>query len=297
VGSKAFCEALLAKVLIADDRGLMRSALKAMFAMRPHWEICGEAADGPATVAKASQLQPDLIILDFKMPFSDGIQAASEICTTMPSVPIIMYTLYKTNELEVAAKMIGIRSVVAKKDGIRSLLSAIDARWALSGWQVGGIFKVSDGIPCSATSGSNGDVLGKNSSGTFDFPNRLSGSGCQTLVNPKNATNYIKTQCFEVPTPVTLRGNAGRNILTGPGLSEFDVSFFKNIHIRRISEVFNIQFRAEIFNLFNRTNLAPPSTPSATDIFDPTGAPSGSVGVLTSTTTTAREIQFAVKIT
>jgi DNA-binding NarL/FixJ family response regulator len=63
----------------------------------------------------------------FQNAFSDGIQAASEICTTMPSVPIIMYTLYKTNELEVAAKMIGIRSVVAKKDGIRSLLSAIDA--------------------------------------------------------------------------------------------------------------------------------------------------------------------------
>jgi hypothetical protein len=71
---------------------------------------------------------------------------------------------------------------------------------------------------------------------------------------------------------------------------------FKNNYVRRISEVFNVQFRAEIFNLFNRANFAPPSTPTATDIFDPTGAPSGSVGVLTSTTTTAREIQFAVKI-
>lgn len=105
----------------------MRDALKAMFAMRPHWEICGEAADGRETVVKASQLQPDLIILDFKMPLSNGIQAASEISESMPSVPIIMYTLYKTDELEVAAKMIGIRSVVAKEDGVRGLLSAIDA--------------------------------------------------------------------------------------------------------------------------------------------------------------------------
>jgi chemotaxis response regulator CheB len=87
----------------------MRSAVKAMFAMRPQWEVCGEAADGPETVTKASQLRPDLIILDFKMPFSNGIQAASEICTTMRSVPIIMYTLYKTDELEAAPKMIGIR--------------------------------------------------------------------------------------------------------------------------------------------------------------------------------------------
>jgi Carboxypeptidase regulatory-like domain/TonB dependent receptor/TonB-dependent Receptor Plug Domain len=171
------------------------------------------------------------------------------------------------------------------------------ASWAVSGWQVGGIYKVSDGIPFTATFGSNGDVLGKNSSGTFDFPDRLTGPGCQTLVNPQNPTNYIKTQCFAIPSPVTLRGNAGRNILTGPGLSEFDLSLFKNNYIRRISEVFNVQFRAELFNLFNRANFAPPSTPTATDIFDPTGAPSGSVGVLTSTTTTAREIQFAVKIT
>jgi carboxypeptidase family protein/TonB-dependent receptor-like protein len=170
------------------------------------------------------------------------------------------------------------------------------ASWALHGWQVGGIYKASDGIPFSATLGSNGDVLGKNSSGTFDFPNRLTAPGCGTLVNVNNPTNYIKTQCFAVPSPVTLRGNAGRNILIGPGISEFDLSLFKNNYIRRISEVFNIQFRAEIFNLFNRANFAPPSTPSATDIFDPTGAPSGSVGVLTSTTTTAREIQFAVKV-
>ena len=101
-----------------------------MFAMRPHWEVCGEATDGPETVVKASELRPDLIILDFKMPFSNGIQAASEIRTSMPSIPIIMYTLYKTDELEVAAKMVGIRCVVAKEDGVRSLLSAIDAELA-----------------------------------------------------------------------------------------------------------------------------------------------------------------------
>ena len=105
----------------------MRTALKAMFALRPHWEVCGEAEDGHEAVAKASQLQPDVIILDFKMPLSDGLQAASEICTTMPSIPIVMYTLYKTDELEAAAKLVGVRSVVAKEHGVRNLLSAIDA--------------------------------------------------------------------------------------------------------------------------------------------------------------------------
>jgi hypothetical protein len=195
--------------------------------------------------------------------------------------------------------------------------------WAVNGWQLGGIYKASDGIPFMPTFGSNGDVLGKNSSNTYAYPNLVTGSGCDTLVNPGNPTNYIKTQCFAVPTapspafytancnpgfgslnPIApnylqcfnLRGNAGRNVLTGPGLSEFDFSMFKNNYIRRISEAFNVQFRAEIFNLFNRTNFAPPPTPTNTDIFDASGLTSGSAGLLTSTTTTAREVQFALKV-
>jgi DNA-binding NarL/FixJ family response regulator len=119
--------AFLTRILIADDRELMRSALKLILAMRPSWKVCGEAEDGRDAITKASELRHDLIVLDFKMPLSDGIQAATEISTALPSTPIIMYTLYKTAELESAAKLAGVRSVVAKEDGVRSLLSAIDA--------------------------------------------------------------------------------------------------------------------------------------------------------------------------
>jgi hypothetical protein len=93
-----------------------------------------------------------------------------------------------------------------------------------------------------------------------------------------------------------LRGNAGRNIITGPGLTNLDFSVFKNNYIKRISENFNVQFRAEIFNILNHANFAPPTTPDNTDIFDGTGNPTGVAGLLSRTTTTAREIQFAVKI-
>jgi DNA-binding NarL/FixJ family response regulator len=117
----------MAKILIADDRQLMRSALRTTFAMRPKWEICGEATDGREAVTKVSELQPDLILMDFKMPLADGIQAATEISATSPSIPIVMYTLYKNDELEAAAKQAGVRSVVAKQDGLLNLLDAIDA--------------------------------------------------------------------------------------------------------------------------------------------------------------------------
>jgi hypothetical protein len=97
-------------------------------------------------------------------------------------------------------------------------------------------------------------------------------------------------QCFN------LRGNAGRNILIGPGLMNLDASIFKNIPVRKISENFNVQFRAEFFNVLNRANFSVPITPDNTDIFDSTGAPTGVAGQLTSTATTAREIQFGLKL-
>ena len=88
----------------------------------------------------------------------------------------------------------------------------------------------------------------------------------------------------------------GRNILIGPGLTNLDFSIFKNNYIKRISEHFNAQFRAEFFNILNHPNFAVPVSPDNADIFDATGAPTGVAGLLTSTTTTAREIQFAVKL-
>jgi hypothetical protein len=93
-----------------------------------------------------------------------------------------------------------------------------------------------------------------------------------------------------------LRGNAGRNILVGPGVTSLDFSLFKNNYIKSISERFNIQFRAEIFNIINHPNFAPPANPTNTDVFDGTGLPNPGLGLLTRTTTTAREIQFAVKV-
>jgi DNA-binding NarL/FixJ family response regulator len=117
----------MAKIFIADDRQLMRSALKTAFAMRPKWEVCGEATDGREAVVKVSELQPDLIIMDFKMPVADGIEAAREISAATPSIPIVIYTLYRNDELDAAAKAVGVRSVVSKQDGLLHLLEAIDA--------------------------------------------------------------------------------------------------------------------------------------------------------------------------
>jgi DNA-binding NarL/FixJ family response regulator len=116
----------MARILVADDHESMRSAVRCLIKMHPGWEICGEADDGREAVAKAAKLKPDLVLMDFKMPVVNGIKASSEICSAMPRTPVVMYTLYKTPELEVAAKLVGIRQVVGKEDGGRQLMSAIE---------------------------------------------------------------------------------------------------------------------------------------------------------------------------
>jgi two-component system vancomycin resistance associated response regulator VraR len=117
----------VARILIAEDRESMRKALKALLLTRPHWQVCGEAEDGSEAIKKASQLHPDLIVMDFRMHDLDGLRAANEIFRSTPSVPIVMYTMYKNEELETMAKLVGIRRVIGKEEGALTLLKAIEA--------------------------------------------------------------------------------------------------------------------------------------------------------------------------
>lgn len=178
------------------------------------------------------------------------------------------------------------------------------------GWELGGIVSAETGVPITPILA--GDPLGLGSHDPFDYPDRLTGPGCANPVNPGNPNQYIKLNCFAVPmaTPdiaaqcapfstVTgscsnLMGNGGRNTVIGPGLVNWDSSLIKNTYIRRISESFNVQFRAELFNMLNRANFETPFHNSK--LFDQTGAPIGGAGAVDSTSTPAREIQFALKL-
>jgi hypothetical protein len=195
------------------------------------------------------------------------------------------------------------------------------ASWALNTWQVGGVLAASTGVPF--TPGFAGDALGVNSTDpNIDLPDLVRGPNCHSLVNAGNPNHYINTNCFAVPastpaiaaqcvnvinvdphtglpvpdpsTCLNLRGNLGRNTLIGPGLLNFDFSLFKNNYVKRISDTFNIQFRAEFFNVLNRANFAPPLANK--NIFDSAGHPIANAGLITSTQTPSRQIQFAIKI-
>ena len=163
-------------------------------------------------------------------------------------------------------------------------------KWAVNGWQLSGLYKASSGQPFTPILG--GDPAGMKLDETSEPPDRLGGSACSTLTNSGNPIRYIKTKCLAFPGAGKW-GNLGRNTLIGPGVSKLDFSVFKNNRVKRISENFNVQFRAEFFNILNRANFASPTDNST--VFDHLGSPISSAGLITSTQTTSRQIQFAIK--
>jgi len=189
------------------------------------------------------------------------------------------------------------------------------ASHVLNGWELGGVITTNTGSPFTVLI--SGNPLGMNSSDAIDFPNRLWGtSGCSNPINP-GSVNYLKLNCFTPPTApasfasmcqpaaasvaalipntcMNLLGDNGRNTLIGPGLFDFDFSLFKNNYIPKISESFNVQFRAEFFNILNHTNFQSPLDNKT--IFTQTGTLVGGAGVIDATTTTSRQIQLGLKV-
>jgi hypothetical protein len=186
--------------------------------------------------------------------------------------------------------------------------------WAGSGWEFGGIFQASTGLPFTVQIAP--DPLGVNSTDPYDFPNIV--HGCNPV---KGGLNYLNLNCFALPvatpdiasrcapfigsgtpqapqfpgTCANLLGNGGRNSIVGPGLVNFDLSLFKNNRIERISDLFNIQFRVEAFNVLNRANFNPPTANN--QVFNADGTTGGlTPGLLDSTSTTSRQIQVALKV-
>jgi hypothetical protein len=192
-----------------------------------------------------------------------------------------------------------------------SKTTSLLGRIALNGWQASSIFQASAGTPFSVSFA--GDPLGLNSTDpTIDVPDVLHTQGCGSLVNPGNPNHYIKTECLSVAlkpanisadlcdpasppgTCLNLRGHMQRNSLIGPGLANLDFSLVKNTKVPSISESASVQFRAELFNVLNHTNFAPPLNNSA--VFDGGGNPVDGAGLLDSTTTTSRQVQFGLKL-
>ena len=118
--------AVASRLLIADDNATVRRMLRALLETHEGWQVCGEAENGLEAVAKAKQLQPDVIILDLAMPVMDGLRAAREISSALPGVPLLIHTLHNAPGVELEAKKAGARKIINKTENADELLHAIE---------------------------------------------------------------------------------------------------------------------------------------------------------------------------
>ena len=153
------------------------------------------------------------------------------------------------------------------------------------GWSVSAIETLQSGFPFTPQ-------LGFNPTNNGDSRNPIRPSWNPAFGGPviRGGPNlYYNPAAFVVP-PAGTYGGAGRNVLTGPGLATTDISLAKNTPV---NDKLRLQFRAEFFNLFNRANFG---TPNAVVFSSASATPSPTAGVISSTATTSRQVQFGVKV-
>jgi hypothetical protein len=152
----------------------------------------------------------------------------------------------------------------------------------LGNWELGGIGNASSGGPFSVVVA--GDPLGLGTADPYDFPDRVAASGCSGNPVTGNPAAYLKTQCFAMPNPTTRIGTARRNSVTGPSLFTINAALYKNIPIK---DRLRVQFRAEMFNILNHPNFAPPLANNA--------ILQGNTGQITATQLDNRQIQLGIR--
>jgi CheY-like chemotaxis protein len=108
------------RVLIVDDTEHVREMLEAMLEL-DGFEVVGSAASGEEAIPLAIEKQPDVIVMDYKMPGMDGLTASREIRKARSDQPIILYTAYLDATLEAEAKEAGIALCIGKVEGLGQL--------------------------------------------------------------------------------------------------------------------------------------------------------------------------------
>lgn len=164
----------------------------------------------------------------------------------------------------------------------------------LRGWSLENIFSIRGGVPFTPIVG--GDPLATLSSAAFDFPDRVRKSGC---IHPQNI-HYLDTSCFAFPAKYEYApglfggrlGNDGRNSVIGPGAFFWTAGLMNE---QKVSERLSIKLEAQAFNVTNRPNFEDPAK-AATQIFNASGSLLANAGRLTSTSTTSRQLQFALNL-
>jgi DNA-binding NarL/FixJ family response regulator len=114
------------RVIVADDQRVVREGLTLMLGLIDGIEPVGAAADGEEALAMVASEQPDVVLMDLRMPRLDGIAATRRLAETHPTVGVVALTTYADDETVVAALQAGARGYLTKDAGAEQIRSAIE---------------------------------------------------------------------------------------------------------------------------------------------------------------------------
>jgi DNA-binding NarL/FixJ family response regulator len=114
------------RILIADDHDIVRQGVRAVLEEQAGWVVCGEAGTGREAVAKAIELQPDVVVLDISMPELNGLEATRQIRRAV-SAKILVLTVHESDQVVTEVLDAGAHAYVLKTDAGRTLVEAIRA--------------------------------------------------------------------------------------------------------------------------------------------------------------------------
>ena len=112
------------RVLLVDDSEVYRSAMELVLRREPDLEIVGTAADGAHARVQARDLEPDVVVLDFRLPGGDGSTVAAELIADRPELTVLCLTAEATTQERADVLAAGAAAVVEKGD-LEALLAAI----------------------------------------------------------------------------------------------------------------------------------------------------------------------------
>ena len=115
------------KILIVDDGHLIRQGLKALLELEPDLQIVGEAQNGQIALDRVKELQPDVVLMDIRMPIMDGVTATKEICQQFPHVNILVLTTFDDDTYVAAAIRFGAKGYLLKDTPSEEIAAAIRA--------------------------------------------------------------------------------------------------------------------------------------------------------------------------
>jgi len=115
------------KIMLVDDHEVVRLGIKALLSNYPTYEVVAEAANADEAVSTAEEYQPDVIIMDIRLPGKSGIEATKEIMEIMPDTKIIMLTSFAEDDLLFDAINAGAYGYILKQIGSDDLINALDA--------------------------------------------------------------------------------------------------------------------------------------------------------------------------